>query len=178
MTHRTPAQLQQLLATHAADIEGVVRRYAESAMDRDDLRQEIAIAIWKAMPGFRGHASERTYVMRITQNRAISFRLRLARSRALFRPLDTEPESIDSNSGELQIEQLRSRFNEALAQLPASQYELIALALDGYSPRQIARHTGKSAGSVRVALHRTREALRRWVAGGEARSPAKGGRSG
>src|SRR5437868_816763 len=138
MTHRTPARFQELLAAHATDIERVVRHFAENAMDRDDLRQEIAIAIWKALPRFRGRASERTYVIRIAQNRAITFRLRLARNRALFRPLEVEPAALDPDSGEHELERLRTKLDAALAKLPASQHELMALTTAGYSPRQIA----------------------------------------
>ena len=43
------ADLTRILAEHAPDIEAVVRRYADDPMDRDDLRQEIAIAVWRAM---------------------------------------------------------------------------------------------------------------------------------
>src|SRR5688500_1597612 len=55
----TTADLNRILAEHAPHIEAVVRRYADEPMDRDDLRQEIAIAIWRAMPRFAGRASER-----------------------------------------------------------------------------------------------------------------------
>jgi RNA polymerase sigma-70 factor (ECF subfamily) len=144
-------------------------------MDRDDLRQEIAIAIWKAMPSFRGRASERSYVMRIAQNRAITFRLRLARNRALFRPLEVEPAALEAHSGEHELERLRAKLDSAIAKLPASQYELMALATAGLSPRQIATQTGKTAGSVRVALHRARETLRRWMHGDDTEPPSHTG---
>jgi DNA-directed RNA polymerase specialized sigma24 family protein len=39
---------------------------------RDDLVQEIALAIWKAIPRFRGDSSERTWVYRIAHNVAIT----------------------------------------------------------------------------------------------------------
>src|ERR1700744_3136531 len=43
--------------------------------DRDlqqDLFQEIAVAIWRALPTFRNQCSERTFFYRIAHNRAIT----------------------------------------------------------------------------------------------------------
>ena len=47
--------------------------YTNSPSDRDDLFQDSALAIWKALPGFRGESAERTFIFRIAQNRAITF---------------------------------------------------------------------------------------------------------
>ena len=82
MSSRSAAALQHILVTHAGDVDALVGRYVDDEMDRDDLRQEIAIAVWRAMPRFLGESSERTYVLRIAQNRAISFRLRWKRTRS------------------------------------------------------------------------------------------------
>lgn len=160
---RSSAGLQQVLVAHANDIEAVVRRYVDDEMDRDDLRQEIAIAVWRALPRFLGQSSERTYVVRIAQNRAISFRLRLARNRALFNDLGDDDVAISSHSGEYDLRRACAQVIDAMTRLPASQHDVLSLAASGYSPRQIASHTGRSAGAIRVTLHRAREALRRLV---------------
>ena len=39
---------------------------------RDDLLQEIALALWRALPGWREEASMRTFVARIAHNRGAS----------------------------------------------------------------------------------------------------------
>lgn len=155
--------LDRLLAEHAPDIEAVVRRYADDPMDRDDLRQEIAIALWRAMPRFAGRASERTYVLRIAHNRASTFCLRRARNRALisFGP-DADHRSM-ATTGEHERVHLADLVRDAMSRLPGAQRELLALAADGHSPTEIARATGRNAGAVRVALHRARTALREWL---------------
>lgn len=159
--NRTTADLQRLLVTHAADIEAMVVRYVDDEMDRDDLRQEIAIAVWRAMPRFLGLSSERTYVMRIAQNRAISFRLRLARNRALFAPLEHDDATVASHSGEFDARGMQAQVVAAMAELPPAQHNILELAAAGFSPNQIAARTGRSSGAVRVALHRARETVRR-----------------
>src|SRR5687767_12625712 len=159
--HRTTADLQRLLVTHSADIEAIVARYVDDEMDRDDLRQEIAIAVWRAMPRFLGQSSERTYVARIAQNRAISFRLRLARNRALFAPLGDDDATVTSHSGEFDVHRMQAQVVAAMAELPPAQHNILELAAAGFSPNQIAARTGRSSGAVRVALHRARETVRR-----------------
>lgn len=131
-------------------------------MDRDDLRQEIAIAIWRAMPKFAGRASKRTYVVRIAHNRAATFCLRRVRNRALL-PFTTGEQPVVTITGEHDRNQLTDRVRDAMTRLPGMQREVLALAADGHSPNEIARATGRNAGAVRVALHRARATLREWL---------------
>ena len=157
------ADLTRILAEHAPHIEAVVRRYADDPMDRDDLRQEIAIAVWRAMPRFAGRASERTYVLRIAHNRASTFCLRRARNRALVPGFAADDQQAMSMSGEHERLHLADRLRDAMGRLPGMQREMLALAADGHSPAEIARATGRNAGAVRVALHRARATLREWL---------------
>jgi RNA polymerase sigma-70 factor (ECF subfamily) len=156
----TPTDLQRLLTIHAADIQSVVRRHASSEMDSDDLRQEIAIAVWKAMPRFLGQSSERTYIMRIAQNRAVTFRISQSRKQAIFHPLEGDSSAaVSRSSGEYEIDRLHGLLDQAIQRLPSAQRGMMSLVVAGYSPAQIAAHTRRSTGAVRVALHRAREAV-------------------
>lgn len=159
----TTGDLQRLLSTHSAEIERIVRRYATSEMDRDDLRQEIAIAIWQAIPRFLGHSTTRTYLLRIAQNRAVTFSLRRARNRALFRPLEVDPEAPSRDSGEHDLEFLQLQIGLAMKALPPQHHELLTLSAAGYSPMQIAAQTGRTPGAIRIALHRAREAAKKYL---------------
>ena len=169
MTSRSSAELQRILVAHASSIEAIVRRYVDNEMDRDDLRQEIAIAVWRALPRFLGLSSERTYVLRIAQNRAITFRLRLARSRALFHEIEEDDAPIGSHSGEFDVRRAYAQVMDAMTQLPAAQHDVLALAAAGYTPLEIASKTGRSAGAIRVALHRARDTIRRLISGNDPR---------
>jgi RNA polymerase sigma factor (sigma-70 family) len=160
-----PRHFEQLLATYAKDLESVVRRYAAGEADRDDLRQEISIALWRALPRFRGEASERTYLLRVAHNRAITFCLRQARNQALLVPLREDLAAPLADSGEHDIDRMRAVLETGLSELPAGYRDLLAYAAAGYSPKQIGQCTGRTAGAVRVALHRARTAMRRWLSG-------------
>jgi RNA polymerase sigma factor (sigma-70 family) len=46
--------------------------FTSTPADRDDLFQEMVLAVWQALPSFRGESSPRTYLFRIARNRAIA----------------------------------------------------------------------------------------------------------
>jgi RNA polymerase sigma-70 factor (ECF subfamily) len=66
-----------------AEYRGALARLASAYLtdpaDRDDLVQEIATAIWQAIPRFRGDSSERTWLYRIAHNTAITTAARVRR---------------------------------------------------------------------------------------------------
>jgi RNA polymerase sigma-70 factor (ECF subfamily) len=153
-------EFSDLLARHHADLEGITCHFAAAPCDRDDLRQEIAIALWQAMPRFRGESSERTYVVRIARHRAFSFAMRHARRRALFAPLcDDLPLPQETDAALLQ-DALATLLARAMDELPVIQRRVLMLSGAGLDARHIALRLGATSGSVRVALHRARRRLR------------------
>jgi RNA polymerase sigma factor (sigma-70 family) len=46
--------------------------YVDAREDREDLVQEIAAALWRALPNYRAESSERTWLYRIAHNVAIT----------------------------------------------------------------------------------------------------------
>ena len=68
---------EAVMQQHGPALGRVAASYATGA-DRDDLLQDIALAVWRALGRFRGESSLRTYVLRIAHNRALAF---LARRR-------------------------------------------------------------------------------------------------
>src|SRR5271157_3657211 len=66
-----------------SEYRGAMRRlaavYVNDSRDREDLVQEIAVALWQAIPKFRGEASERTWLYRIAHNTAITASTKLRR---------------------------------------------------------------------------------------------------
>lgn len=51
----------------------VVRAYASSSTDQDDLFQEISIQVWRSIPSFLRESSESTWIYRIALNTAIKW---------------------------------------------------------------------------------------------------------
>ncbi len=74
--------LARILRDYAGPLARLVDSYERNATAREDLLQEIVVALVHAWPHFRGECSERTFVYRVAHNRAITHRTRRRASSA------------------------------------------------------------------------------------------------
>jgi DNA-directed RNA polymerase specialized sigma24 family protein len=58
---------ERLMREHGSAVVRLASAYERNTASRDDLVQEITLALWRALPGFRGECSERTLVLRVAQ---------------------------------------------------------------------------------------------------------------
>ena len=154
-------QFRQLLAANGPALLRLAASYTNTVSDRDDLFQEIALAIWKALPRFRGESSDRTFIFRIAHNRAMSH-LAKRRTSALASDenVDVEDPSPDPEAVLLR-DQRHVRLLAAIRQLPVEYRQVMTLALEGMSYAEIAHVVGIQESNVGVRLNRGREMLRR-----------------
>jgi RNA polymerase sigma-70 factor (ECF subfamily) len=154
-------RLDSLLALHGASLARLAGSYVREAGDRDDLLQEIAVAIWQALPRFRGECSERTFLFRIAHNRAIAF---ISRRHLPLRDTDDGLEVEDGrpNPEEAMVTgQQGQRLLAAIQQLPVSLRQVVTLALEGLSYAEIGDVLGITETNVGARLTRARQRLRR-----------------
>ncbi|MDN5924917.1 MAG: sigma-70 family RNA polymerase sigma factor, partial [Xanthomonadales bacterium] len=62
-------EFTSLLREYAGLLSRVAASYEAEPAARDDLLQDIALALWKALPRWRGEASLKTFVARVAHNR-------------------------------------------------------------------------------------------------------------
>jgi len=121
------------------------------------------MALWKAMPRFRGESSERTYVYRIAHNTAISFvtsRERKAGREETEDGIKTQPARVPSPEQEAIASQRRQRLWNAVQELSLIDRQIVLLYLEGLPTAEIEEVTGFTAGKVAMRLFR----IRRWLA--------------
>jgi RNA polymerase sigma factor (sigma-70 family) len=152
--------LTRLLAAHGSALTRLASSYVGATPDRDDLLQDISVAIWRALPRFRGECSERTFIFRIAHNRAIAYITR--RQLPLQDAEDTnEVEDSRPNPEEtLSAEQQGRRLLEAVQRLPMNHRQVVTLMLEGLSYGEIADVLGISETNVGARLTRARQMLR------------------
>lgn len=147
----------RVFEAHAAALARMVWGYVDNQADHDDLLQEILLAIWQALPRFRGESSVWTFVFRIARNRALSF---VGRRR---RDVPLSPAAVDPRPGPdvaYEARLMQQRLMAAIRQLPEPQRHAVLLHLEGASTREIAGVQGTSENNVAVRLTRARHALR------------------
>jgi RNA polymerase sigma factor (sigma-70 family) len=157
------SQFDRILTEYGAAISRLAFSYETVASVREELVQEIALAIWQALAHFRGECSERTFVYRIAHNRGLSH---VWKRRPPDQPLEEVEESdqpIDPrpHPGE-QAERTdqRRRLMSAIQSLPVARRQMIVLMLEGLSHAEMAEVMGITENNVAVRLNRARNTLK------------------
>ena len=156
-------RFDQLLLREGPALMRLAGAYTRTRSDRDDLFQEIVLAIWQALPSFRGESSERTFLFRIAHNRSIAY---LANRRSPSTPPGEEEKVSDPRldpEQEFFQEQERKNLLGAVRQLPVLYRQVITLALEGLSYAEMAEVLAVSESNVGARLSRARQMLRSFM---------------
>ncbi|NVB40126.1 sigma-70 family RNA polymerase sigma factor [Pseudenhygromyxa sp. WMMC2535] len=156
-------QLAAVLREHGSSISRMAASYGRHSAEREDLEQDIALALWRALPSFRGESSLKTFVHRVA--RYACFR-HLRRRRPGAESVDDTPLSDPDTCPEAALlhEDDRARMEQALADLPRTLESTLSLHLRGFSYAEIAEALGITERNVSVRLTRARKQLRRQLA--------------
>lgn len=154
-------RFDRIAREYGARLARLAMSYVDEA-DRDDLMQEILLALWRALPAFRGEASERTFVLRVAMNRAATYRARRYRRREV--PVGDALRD-GAPSPDTRVEQIdeRDRLFDAVRALPLHLRDTVFLYLEDLGVSEIAELQGISANNVRVRLTRARHQLRQML---------------
>ncbi len=161
-SHSEPAEarFERILAEHGAALRRVAATYEHDPSRREDLVQEIVLAVWRALPAFRGDCAERAFVLRVAHNRGLTHGWRSRRRtlglEAVPEPHDDRPDPERSAAAAQEVEHLWN----AIRALPPLQRQVLALALEGLGAREAAQVLGTTENNVAVRLSRARKALR------------------
>jgi RNA polymerase sigma-70 factor (ECF subfamily) len=151
----------RIVREHGPAIRRLASSYERDPAKREDLEQEIGVAIWQALPAFRGDCSVRTFVFRIAHNRAVTHIQRQRRYAADSLPDDAPVYDLGASPEAAVAEQQHhQRLHHAIQQLPLPMRQVVVLMLEEFSHREIADVMGISEANVAVRLTRARAALR------------------
>jgi RNA polymerase sigma-70 factor (ECF subfamily) len=150
---------EDLLKEYGPSLSRLAASYESLAHVREDLLQDIRLALWTALAGFRGECSLRTFVYRIAHNRGLTHVYRRRRQP----PELEESEIIDpkSNPESAAIQNaMQARLAQAIRSLPVAYRQVITMSLEGLPHAEIALVFGISESNVAVRLNRARTLLR------------------
>jgi len=147
----------QWLSQHQGLLFKVVRAYAFTPHDQDDLFQEIAIRLWDSIPNYRKESAVTTWIYRVSLYTAISWirkeerdqqrKQSLAGSEHLLRQPTRQPDK--------RLDWLY----EQISRLDDIDRSVALLHLDGFSHQEIADTLGVSANNIGVRIHRIKKQL-------------------
>ena len=143
--------------------------YEAEPAHRDDLLQDIHIAVWRSLAGFEQRSSLRTWVYRVAHNTAASHVRRQRRARrAPLVSLDELDEVADSIDREEEVTQsvVLARVREIIHMLKPIDRDVLLLYLEGLEAADIADIVGISRSNVAQKVHRAKASLHRYFSKG------------
>jgi RNA polymerase sigma-70 factor (ECF subfamily) len=145
------------LRQHPGLLTRIVRAYAFTPHDREDLLQEMALQLWNSIPRFRGESKETTWIYRVALRSAMAWSQRERTHGDGKQPL-AEPGHVPAPSP-ADLDPRLEWIYAQVAKLEPVDRSLVLLHLDGLSYREIAETLGISEGNVGVKLGRIKKAL-------------------
>lgn len=127
----------------------VAYQYTRNRSEAEDITQDVFVAMLKKLP-FKSEEHLKAWLIRVAINKSINY-LKSSRKKVL---------SLDENIDVATEHRDRAEIEE-LQELPEFDRSVIYLYYyEGYSIKEIAKITGKSANSINIRLFRAREKLK------------------
>ena len=162
---RLEKEYEHVWGLYSESLRRLAASYESAADRREDLLQEIRLALWKALPTFRGECSMRTFVYRVAHNRALTHvwrrRAQEVSSEDLSEVSDPNPGPESTAIRKADQESLMS----AIRRLPVPYRQVITMVLEELPQSEIAAVLGITENNVAVRLNRARNWLRRELGG-------------
>jgi RNA polymerase sigma-70 factor (ECF subfamily) len=163
----TAPPVETIVADYGPLISRIASSYEADPSLREDLTQQIFLAVWQALPSWRAESSLKTFIARVAQNRSISFVTKQVRQG----PVAELPERIeaDAPNPEEQAMQINERemLMEATRRLPLPQRQVIILVLEGFTYPEISEMLEIAPNALALRLSRAKAALKAMLEGGE-----------
>lgn len=148
----------QWLTQHKGIFFKIVRSFAFTPHDQEDLFQEISIQVWKSIPDFRGESKPSTWIYRVALYTATTW-VRNEKKQPQTESINDVERTL-TMTGQPHDERLDWLY-EQIAQFEPIDRSVCLLLLDGFSYKEIAALLGISKSNVGVKIHRIKQQLRR-----------------
>ena len=151
---------ETIVADYGPLISRIASSYEADPSLREDLTQQIFLAVWQALPSWRAESSLKTFIARVAQNRSISFVTKQVRQGPVAELQDRI--EADAPNPEEQVMQMNERemLMEATRRLPLPQRQVIILVLEGFTYPEISAMLEIPSNALALRLSRAKAALK------------------
>lgn len=159
------ALYRQALAAHGAELARCCHGYERDPALRQELQQELHLALWQSLAAFRGDCSLRTWVYRVAHNvgaRHVQQHAGKAQMLELDEIEHLSDDRLDPAHTERRLD--LQRVMALVHRLAPLQRELMLLYLEEMDATSMADITGLSARNVATKIHRIKALLARQLA--------------
>lgn len=160
---------KQWLGEHKELMFKVVKAYASSPADQDDLFRQILLQLWPSIPNFQGNAKETTWIYRVALNTALVWKRGKVRKRRrhhrLMIDFNGASDIQQSSCNPMRDNQIVNQLYGAIRQLSKIDGSVVLMYLDGISYDEMAEILGISKSNVGVRLNRAKKKLAQLLKG-------------
>jgi RNA polymerase sigma-70 factor (ECF subfamily) len=153
-------RVEDIIATFGPGIARIASAYEADAACREDLVQEILLAVHLALPRLQDEARLAPFVFRIAHNRCVTHVARAVREKRGLRATPPLAEPTASPEHDLLYAERNRRLAEALRGVPLAYRQPLSLALEGMSHADIAATLDISLSNVGVRINRGKTMLK------------------
>ena len=147
---------KQWLEEHKAILFKIIRVYAASEEDQEDLFQEVSLQLWRSVPGFKGEAKVSTWVYRIALNHALKWTRKEQKRNTNLEQAREQAHVLEQQED---IDPKLEWLYQQIFGLDKVDRSLCLLLFDGYQYREISEMIGISENYVGVKLNRIKKYL-------------------
>jgi RNA polymerase sigma-70 factor (ECF subfamily) len=149
----------RLVSQHESLLHKICHVYANDALEKQDLFQEIVIQLWKSFENFRNESKISTWIYRIALNTALTQKRR-DKTKIPIRFVDAlKDDRAVENESNRQDEKIRLLY-DAIAKLTEVEKAIVMLYLDEKSYQEMEEVLGMNQGTLRVKMSRIKDKLR------------------
>lgn len=153
----TRKEFTDIIQKHSALINKVCYFYASDQLPFEDLRQEVYLNIWQALPQFRGESKLSTWLYRIAVNSALMV-IRSSKTKMETVSMDFGLLNVSSEIDDIQKENLQAMYS-IINRLENIEKAIILLWLDEHSYEEIGETLGMNRNTVATKIRRIKEKL-------------------
>ena len=161
-SHQLSTDFSQVLEKHSALLGRVAATYEANFHMRQELLQEITLAVWQALEKFKGDSSVKTYILRVAHNKAIThvaYHAKQPRNDS-YCEIDTlEPSQTQSTDQQLDQHRQIQQMLVYIRNMPIQTRQVVTMSMEGLSYDEIADACGISRSNAGVVLNRARKVL-------------------
>lgn len=148
---------ERWLAEHKGLLFKVVRAYAFTVSDQDDLFQEIAFQVWNSIPNYNQQVAETTWIYRVALYTAIGWTRKERRHRSRKSSL-AGTEHLLVQASEDRDPRLDWLYDQ-IAKLDELDRSVTLLLLEGFSYSEMAETLGITQSNLGVRINRIKKRL-------------------
>jgi RNA polymerase sigma-70 factor, ECF subfamily len=161
---RQDALYEEAVGRYGPDVTRFIAGYERDEPRRQELLQDVHVALWQSFAGFRGQCGMRTWVYRIAHNVGASHieRSRKVAERGYLGLDEVEAEAVVSDCAGMESTERRIDLQRVFAlihRLKPVDREVMLLYLEDIDAAAIGEITGLSARNVATKVHRIKAVL-------------------